>query len=295
MAKGIRRTWEILIDLIPKIYDTERSVRILGADGAEKYSKVNAIDPATGQAINDLSRGKYDVAITVGPSYATQRQEAVEAYTQIGQAQPELYGIAGDIIFRNMDLPGAEQIAERMKAMLPPAIQQTLQDGKPMPPEVTQAMQQVQQMQQQVQQHGQLVQQAAAEVEQKSGELDQQVAQLKVQQAQFDADVAKKLASIATAEAALVLKEAQSTAGQQAQEMGNERQTLAADLQTAVADIQKQAAEYMQHAAEVINNIHVAQQPAVHVHEQPKPRIVAISRVNGKLIPEYEQPSQVMQ
>ena len=75
MAKGIRRTWEILIDLIPKIYDTERSVRILGADGAEKYAKVNQIDPATGQVVNDLGRGKYDVAITGGPSSTTQRQE----------------------------------------------------------------------------------------------------------------------------------------------------------------------------------------------------------------------------
>lgn len=246
-----------------------------------------------GKAINDLSRGKYDVAITVGPSYATQRQEAVDAFTQIGQAHPEMYQFAGDIVFKNMDLPGADQLAERYKLMLPPQIQQAIgQDGqKPLPPEVAQAMQQVQSMQQQVQQHGQLVQQASAEVEQKSGELDQQIAALSVKQAQFDADVARKLASIATAEAALVLKEAQSSAGQQAQEMGNERQTLAADLQSAVADIKQQAAEYMQQAAEVINNMHVAQQPAVHVHEQPKPRIARIERQNGALVPVYEDQS----
>jgi hypothetical protein len=70
MAKGIRRTHEILIDLIPKIYDTARSVRILGVDGAEKYVKINAPtqDPRTGEMVtqNDLTRGKYDVTVTVG-------------------------------------------------------------------------------------------------------------------------------------------------------------------------------------------------------------------------------------
>ena len=294
MAKGIRRTWEILIDLIPKIYDTERSVRILGQDGAEKYKKVNTIDPQTGQAINDLSRGKYDVAITVGPSYATQRQEAVEAYTQIGQATPELYQFAGDIIFRNMDLPGAEQIAERLKLMLPPPIQASLaQDGqKPMPPEVVQAMQQVQQMQQQVQQHGQLVQAAEAELGQKSADVDKAISDLEVKRAQFDADVAKQLAAITAKEAQLVLKQAQATSEQATADVENERKTLSAEIQTALSTIQQQAADYMTNAAAVINNVHAAQQPVVHVHEAPKPKVVSISRVNGKLVPEYEQAAQ---
>lgn len=163
MGKGIRRTWEILVDLIPKIYDTERSVRILGHDGAEDYAKVNTIDPKTGKALNDLSTGKYDVTITIGPSFATLRQEASEAYGELATRDPMLMQAAGDLVFKAMDLPYAEQIAERYQAMLPPPIQQMLVKGKHLPPEVTAAMAQVQQMSQMVDQKGQLV--TAAEQE----------------------------------------------------------------------------------------------------------------------------------
>lgn len=284
LAKGIRRTWEILIDLIPRIYDTTRTVRILGQDGAEKYAAINHPDPVTGRVINDLSRGKYDVAITVGPSYTTQRMEAVEAYTQIGQSQPALYQVAGDIIFRNMDLPGADQIAERMKAMLPPAIQQTIKDGKPLPPEVQQAMAQAQQMMQQVEQHGMLVQRASQEVEQKSAEIDKQMSDLAVKRAQFDADVAKQLAAITAKEAELVLKDAQS----QSVELDAERKNLSAEIQQVVNAIHHQANDYMSNAASLIAQMQQTAQPMVNVVEQPKPRIRRIKRVNGDYIPEYE-------
>jgi hypothetical protein len=164
MGKGIRRTWEILIDLVPKIYDTERTVRILGHDGAEDYAKVNAIDPATGNAINDLSAGKYDVTVTIGPSFATLRQEAAEAYGEIASRDPNTMLAAGDLIFKAMDLPYSEQIAERYRALLPSPIQQMLSKDKQLPPEVQAAMNQVQQAQEQVQQHGQLVQAAEQEL-----------------------------------------------------------------------------------------------------------------------------------
>lgn len=288
MAKGIRRTWEILIDLIPKIYDTERSVRILGADGAEKYAKVNQIDPATGQVVNDLGRGKYDVAITVGPSYTTQRQEAVEAYTQIGQAQPALYQLAGDIIFRNMDLPGAEQIAERLKAMLPPQIQQTLSEGKPIPPEAQAMMAQAQAAMQQVQQHGQLVQQAAAEAEEKTAEAEKAVSDLKVQQAQFEAQVQKQLAALSNREAQLVLKEAKLVTQQESEGLAAEKQQLVADFAQANADIQAHAAQLMQQAIGTMAQIQAANQPQVYVTDNPKPKVVRIERRGGALIPIYE-------
>src|SRR5690606_2457719 len=102
IAKGIRRPWEILIDLIPETYDAERELRIPGSDGAEDYAKVNQIvfDPATGRnvRVNDLSVGKYDVAITVGPSFSTLRQEAAEVYGELATRFPELMGVAGDLV-----------------------------------------------------------------------------------------------------------------------------------------------------------------------------------------------------
>jgi hypothetical protein len=163
MAKGIRRTWEVLLDLIPEIYDTERVVRILGPDGAEKYKRINQTvagpngEPIT---INDLSKGKYDVAITTGPSFSTQRQEAAESYMQLAQAFPPLMQMAGDYILKASDLPYANEIADRLKAMLPPQIQaleQENQDPKAM-------MAQAAQLMQQVDEKGQLVQAAEAEL-----------------------------------------------------------------------------------------------------------------------------------
>lgn len=225
MAKGIRRTWEILIDLVPKIYDTPRSVRILGIDGAEDYKKVNTVDPNTQQTINDLSRGKYDVAVTVGPSFATLRQEAAEAYGEIASRDPNVMAAAGDLIFKAMDLPYAEQIAERMQAMLPPQIQQIIGKGKDMPPEVAAAMAQVNQAMQMVQEKGQLV--TAAEQE------------LKELQAQAKGDAASaKLAqaSLQTAEVQLEARFNELAAAQE--KLANEKALFDKHVENALLKIQ---------------------------------------------------------
>lgn len=223
MAKAKQWTVTIINDLIPYYYDTERTVRIIGQDGAEEYVKINTagIDPRTGEPVlmNDLTRGKYDVTVTVGPSFATQRQQASETYTQMAAQDPALMPTAGDLVYQAMDLPYADQIAERRKAMLPPQVQAIIQKGKDVPPEVKQGLAQVDAMKQQLDQQGQLVQQAAqeaqeqqAQAEQARSQVDKAVSDLKVQRAQFDADVAKQMAQLTEREAQLTLTEARLTA-----------------------------------------------------------------------------------
>jgi hypothetical protein len=192
MGKGVKRTWEILVDLFPKVTDTETTIRILGADGKESYETVNKRDQMTGKVINDLSKGRFDTAITVGPSYATRRMEAAEAYTQMAGVDEGLMLSSGDLVYKAMDLPYAQEIAERRQALLPPPIQKMLTEGKDLPPEVKAAMQQVEQAQAQVQQHGQLVQAAQQELQTevaaaKSEKAGAQLAgaNLKAQEAQF--------------------------------------------------------------------------------------------------------------
>lgn len=165
MGKGVKRTWEILVDLFPKVIDTETTIRILGIDGKESYETVNQRDPQTGEVINDLSRGRFDTAITVGPSYATRRMEAAEAYTQMAGVDEGLMLSSGDLVYKALDLPYAQEIAERRQKLLPPPIQQMLTEGKDLPPEVQAAMAQVQQAQQMVQEHGQLVEAAQKELQ----------------------------------------------------------------------------------------------------------------------------------
>lgn len=297
MAKGIRRTYEICVGLIPKIYDTERSVRVLGVDLSEKYEKINATiyDPATGQSrkVNDLSRGKYDVTVTVGPSFSTQRQEAAELYTQLGQANPTLWGVAGDLIMKSMDLPYADQIAERIKLILPPPIQQQMAEGKPLPPEVQMVMQQAEQAMQQVQQHGQLVQQAAQELEQEKAGIDKGkaeiqtlIANLKTEEARFEAKVAQKMAQIAQSEAQVAAKGAEG-------EQSADRESLAAEVQQAVAQIREMAAQFMQQAAQTLAEMQSRSQPQVVVQPPaPQPRLKHVIRQNGALVPVYEDQIQ---
>lgn len=99
----------------------------------------------------DLSAGKYDVTSEVGPSYATKRQEAAAQMMEFSRAYPAMMQVAGDLLARNLDWPGADELAERLKATLPPHLQ-----GKN--PQLEQAMQQMQLMDQQAKQAVQVLQ-----------------------------------------------------------------------------------------------------------------------------------------
>lgn len=115
---AIQYCGKILVDLIPKIYDSTRVVRTLGEDGSAKMVKINEPQKGpTGEEIvlNDMSAGEYDVTVTVGPSFATKRAEATTFMTELLRGFPQLAGVAGDIIIKNMDVPGADEIAARMR------------------------------------------------------------------------------------------------------------------------------------------------------------------------------------
>lgn len=277
LSRGVRRTWELLCDLIPHVYDTQRNIRVLGADGAEKYLAIN-------DGIVDLSKGKYDVTISSGPSFSTQRQEAAEIYTAFAQANPAVFPVAGDLIFKSFDLPYADEIATRLKTLLPPQIQQLEAEGAKQDPQVMLAMAQVQQAAQQVQQHGQLVQQAAAEAEEKGSEVEKQISQLEVKQAQFEAQVAKVQAEFAKREAEFVTKQAEAGTDEKGKEVQNDREALSIQIAEGLAAIQQQAAQFMVEASKVIAEMQARTQPQVYLTDPPKQKQVVVERVNGKLI-----------
>jgi hypothetical protein len=132
LNRAIRYLGRILVDLIPKIYDSKRVVRILGEDGSAEAAEIDPRQEAPvqrmgGKVIYNLNVGTYDVSVAAGPSYTTKRQEAAEAQMQLVQSAPEVFQIIGDIIVKNMDWPGADDIADRLKIMLPPPIQSALQ------------------------------------------------------------------------------------------------------------------------------------------------------------------------
>jgi hypothetical protein len=119
--------------MIPKIYDTERIARIIGVDGEVGMAKINPQQPepvkpimdAAGNVIEKIYNptvGTYDVVITTGPSYLTKRQEAVEAMANILQTSPQLWQVAGDLFIKNMDWPGAQEMAARFKKIIDPKV-----------------------------------------------------------------------------------------------------------------------------------------------------------------------------
>lgn len=171
LTRSLRHAGRILLDLIPKVYDTPRAQRIIGEDGEEEIVRLNEIFESNGEPkIYDLSVGKYDITVDTGPSYATKRQEAVDSMLSLVQAYPQAAQFAGDLMIKNMDWPGAKEIAERLKKTLPPGIAED-EDGQqaPLPPEVQQQMQQMSQM---IEQMTAQLNDATKTIEQKTLELE---------------------------------------------------------------------------------------------------------------------------
>lgn len=292
MANGIKRTWEILLDLIPKVIDTPRSLRILGPDDADKYVRVNHPDPMTGNIVNDLSQGKYDVVVTIGANYATKRQEAVDAYSEMGKSNPQLMAVASDLIIKGMDLPYSDEIAERIRATMPPPIQALINKDTQQSPEVRHAMMLADQAMQEVQQHGQMVQAAAQEVQTEKAAADK-----------AKADAQLQLANIKVAEANLATSEAQfkqliaETQAKMASEQNgndaiNDRESLSAELQNALATIQQQAADIGSQYAQLFAQMSQKEvaPPQVVVVDAPKQKIVRVRRdASGELIGMIEE------
>jgi hypothetical protein len=153
LARGVRHIARQLVDLIPKIYDTQRIARVIGEDGETKMAKIN---PEQQEPVKEIvddqgiviekiynpSVGKYDVVATTGPGYATKRQEALEAMAQLLQGNPQLWTVAGDLFVKNMDWPGAQEMSKRFRKTIDPSI--LADDDKS--PELQAAEQQIQAM-----------------------------------------------------------------------------------------------------------------------------------------------------
>jgi hypothetical protein len=154
LARAIRQVGRIVVDLIPKIYDTARVMRITGMDEQPRTVMVYAgVDnqptperiqqiPASIEEIYDVGMERYDVTVSVGPSFQTKRQEALDSLVSFVQAYPNVFPHIGDLLAENMDWPGAKQVAARLKKLLPPQLQDDV-DPELIPPQVQSKMMQV--------------------------------------------------------------------------------------------------------------------------------------------------------
>ena len=198
-ALAIERTGEIVNELFPKIYDTQRTIRILGDDGKPDMVEINKPQMIDGveKILNDMSSGSYDVMMEQGPSYTTKREQAKDGMTAFIQALPQAAGVVGDMYAKVMDFPDAEGFGERMEFLMPPELRAKLDadkkkreqaSGQQQPPSPEEQQQAAAQQQQQ-------------ELAQQAMQMQLAEGQAKVEKAQADAETAKANAKKAIADA----------------------------------------------------------------------------------------------
>ncbi len=216
LSRAIRHGGRVLLDLIPKVYSTERMIRVLGEDMQPKPAKIGPTGEAvqdqgmqpgmeqSGQAeqleqgqpdlagvnaVYDLTVGKYDLTVSSGPSYTSRREEVMQIMTEWARAGgEEVATVLAPRIAKLLDIPDADKIAEELEAKLNPQ-----QQG--MPPEVQEQMQQgmelIQQLQQENAQLKGQVQNRQADTQIKSQEM--QLEAVKAQQEAEDRQAARQL------------------------------------------------------------------------------------------------------
>lgn len=172
LARAVRYCTRQIVDLIPKIYDTQRIARIIGADGQTDQAQ---IDPSQAEPVRKIvddngivikkiynpGVGKYDVCVTTGPSYMTKRQESLQAMSDLLQGNPQLWAVAGDLFIKNMDWPGADEMAARFAKTIDPKLLQ----GEDTSPELQAAQKQIAGMGQEMDQMHQMLQNVQKSIE----------------------------------------------------------------------------------------------------------------------------------
>lgn len=187
LSRAIRHTGKLLLDLIPKVYSTARVVRILGEDGKPENRQVNqqyaaGQDPQTGAAIikmHDFKAGRYDLAVSTGPSFTTKREEAASQMIELIRAYPAAAPLIGDLLVSNLDLRGADEIAQRFKSFM--QAQMGGQQGQQQPDPADMAKMQVEGGKLQVQQFEAETDRMRAQAEMQAAMTPQQVQQIVVQ------------------------------------------------------------------------------------------------------------------
>lgn len=137
LQRSMWHAGRIMIDLIPKIYDNDRIIRMLGEDDGEEMVRVNQV--VMGQdgmpvVINDLSAGRFDVRATIGASYATKRMEAADTLIEYLKADPQAIPMIRDLVAKNFDWPGSDEMAKRFKNSIDPRLMVDPEDPNAPPP-----------------------------------------------------------------------------------------------------------------------------------------------------------------
>lgn len=184
---SIRHGGRIILDLIPHYYDTKRIIRIIGEDGEVQTAHIDPSQTVAHRKIEapdgikniyNPGLGKYDISLTVGPSYNTKRMEAAATFVEMskGAADPASAAVLRYLVMKNSDAAGADEAAKLLKTLLPPQALQALANNEPIPPQVQAQMQQMQQKMQQMQEAGAKLQQENTQLKSGAQEAQSKIA-----------------------------------------------------------------------------------------------------------------------
>ena len=157
LVRSITHVGNILNSAIPEIYDTARILTILGDEEEIKKVGVNGEMAEEQDESVDLTVGKYDITVTTGQPFTTQREEAAAYMKEIAMASPDLMNVMGDLLFKYQDFPGAQALSKRMEKMIDPKLLEEEGD------EQSQEQQVIQQLQEQLQQMAQALESKQAD------------------------------------------------------------------------------------------------------------------------------------
>lgn len=236
--------------MIPHYYDTMRVVKIMGDDETVSSTTINQPNPQIGAieaVLNDMTGGEYTVTVEAGPPYQTLRQEAAELFSDMAHNNQQLMQVAGDLIIGEMDIPGADKIAARIKKSIPPQLtdgenEEDKNNVDAKLQQIGQIKQQIDQQQQQMQEHGQMLQEQEAKAKEETMRAREAQTQVDTDKMALDAERQVMKAEFARMQAELKL--AQSIQQNSVEEATDPEQSiewrkalLDADTKIAVAEI----------------------------------------------------------
>lgn len=194
-VRAITQIGRIIVSAMPEIYDTERVVGIIDGEDKPKHVGINGAKVDGQKETHNLNSANFDVRVITGNSYATMRQESAAFYQDLMKQSPEMMKVGGDLMFKNMDVQGAQEMAARMRKIIDPKLLQDDDDSQD--PQVMALTQQLQQAQQIIQQGAQQMQQLQQQLQEKNAGVqakaqnDAEKNQLTMMKTQLDAQAKK--------------------------------------------------------------------------------------------------------
>jgi hypothetical protein len=151
LARSVRYEGQIINNLLYPIYGTkpQRLVRILTGEGENQTMLVadpeqqGQIDPQLQQRAQKVAKltkdAHFNVLVKVKKAPEGRRDQFIEMFGQILAADPAQMMVAGDIFYKNLDIPEAKSLAKRQRVMLAPPVQKLLAEEEngqqPLPPQ----------------------------------------------------------------------------------------------------------------------------------------------------------------